>query len=55
MDIDDLLGLLFGDAEYYDSCCEQRVHNALTAQMHEAFLARKLSVEYNTKESTLNE
>lgn len=55
MDIGDLLGLLFGDEECYDSRCEQRVHNALTLQMHEAFLARQLSVDSNTTESTLNE
>lgn len=55
MDIDDLLGLLLGDDEYYARHCEQCVHNALTAQMHEAFLVRKLSVNYNTTESALNE
>lgn len=55
MDIDDLLGLLFGDAEYYDSCCEQRVHNALVAQMHEAFMLRQLGIDDNITESALNE
>lgn len=55
MDIGDLLGLLFGDDEYYARHCEQCVHNALTAQMHEAFLTRQLSVNSNTTESALNE
>lgn len=55
MDIDDLLGLLFGNDEYFVERCEKRVHNALTAQMHEAFLARKLSVDFNPTESSLSE
>ena len=55
MDIDDLLGLIFGDDEYCAGCYERRVHNALTAQMYEASIARQLGIDANTTESSLSE